>query len=318
MENHELLDRMELLFPYDARFADLRRAYIDKDSNSIHRLINEFYGDGLDNIRKAIRDDNWHQLFHYVSGMQKMEFKPPKDIEPEDLRKFLLEDNTWSMYRLMLHLQDTMFIRAIKSMHGMGMEWDSDCLSQGQIKSKRWIIDELKTLDLDLGVVFLCAGWYGLLATMLFENNIPMKHCLSFDIDEPASHVAFTFNKPWLIDEWRFYAVVEDIHNVDFSGYYWKPWSNKQQMEVGPIYVEPDTIINTSCEHIENFDTWYEGIPEGKLVILQSNDYEDVKEHVNIHPDLDSFARQTPLSEELYSGELELDNYTRFMRIGYK
>ena len=35
----------------------------------------------------------------------------------------------------------------------------------------------------------------------------------------------------------------------------------------------PNTIINTSCEHIVNFDEWYRKIPAGKLVILQSNDY---------------------------------------------
>ena len=42
----------------------------------------------------------------------------------------------------------------------------------------------------------------------------------------------------------------------------------------------PDTVINTSCEHIENFNEWYDKIPKGKIVILQTNNYFDF-EHVN-------------------------------------
>ena len=47
-------------------------------------------------------------------------------------------------------------------------------------------------------------------------------------------------------------------------------------------------------------------------------DYEEIEEHVNTHKDLDSFAEQTPMDVELYSGELQLDKYKRYMRIGYK
>ena len=36
---------------------------------------------------------------------------------------------------------------------------------------------------------------------------------------------------------------------------------------------DPDTIINTSCEHIRNFNSWYNAIPQGKLLILQSNNF---------------------------------------------
>ena len=33
-------------------------------------------------------------------------------------------------------------------------------MSRGQLKSKKWLVDELKKLDLKLGTMFLCAGWY--------------------------------------------------------------------------------------------------------------------------------------------------------------
>ena len=60
-------------------------------------------------------------------------------------------------------------------------------------------------------------------------------------------------------------------------------------------------------------------IPAGKLVILQNNNFFEVRRtHVNCVNDLDDFASQAPLSEILYDGELELPKYKRFMRIGYK
>ena len=80
----------------------------------------------------------------------------------------------------------------------------------------------------------------------------------------------------------------------------------------------PDTIINTSCEHIENFDDWYAKIPDGKLVVLQSNNYYEVEEHVNCVGSIEEFAVKAPMDNILYSGELELPKYKRFMLIGYK
>jgi hypothetical protein len=80
----------------------------------------------------------------------------------------------------------------------------------------------------------------------------------------------------------------------------------------------PDTIINTSCEHIENFSKWYSKIPKGKLIILQSNDYFEVKEHVNCSKSISQFSKTCPMTETLFEGELFLPKYTRFMKIGFK
>ena len=314
----QLLDRMEILYPYDTRFADLRRAYIDRDEHSLHRLMIDQYGEDIDKMRKAFRDNNWHHIFHLIEGEWQPDFTVREGVEQGDLRKFLFEDNTWSMYRLLLSMHDNQIVRTIKSFHASGTRYDNDSLSRGQLQSKMWLIDELKTLDLDLGTVFLCAGWYGLLAVLLFEHDIEMKCVRSFDIDPDVVTIADKFNLPWFSDEWKFKAITEDIHNINFAEHGWTAWSNSNERYSKPIVESPDTIINTSCEHINNFDEWYAKIPDGKLVILQSNNYEDIDEHVNTAPDLHSFADQTPMAEELYSGELDLTAYTRFMRIGYK
>lgn len=277
----ELLDRMEILFPNEPRFADLRRTYIDRDITSVIHL--------------------WEA-----------------SIDVNEFRKFVLGDNVWSLYRLLLDTHDTQIVRAIKSMHAAGIRWDKDAMSQGQLKSKMWLVDELKTADVKLGTVFLCAGWYGILATLLFEHGFDIDCIRSFDIDPDVVPIAEKFNLPWFSDNWKFKALTDDIHNLNFVEHTWTSWSTKNNRESYPISDKPDTIINTSCEHIENFDEWYAKIPSGKLVILQSNDYQDVKEHVNISPDLDSFSDKTPMDEVLFSGKLDLTAYHRFMRIGYK
>jgi len=316
----ELLDRMEILFPFQPKFSDLRRAYIDRDFASLFRLLADYHGQDADEIRKMVMEGNMHVLFRFMDGDWEpdLEHRDSKWIEHGDLRKFILEDNTWSLYRLLLDIEDTQIVQTIKSFHASGTRIDKDALSQGQLKSKMWLIDELRLIDEPLGTVFLCAGWYGILATLMFEYDLDVEKIRSFDMDPDVENIADKFNLPWFSDQWRFKAITEDIHNVDFNEHEWTAWSNKNERMSKPIKESPDTIINTSCEHIENFDDWYEKLPKGKLLVLQSNNYEDVQEHVNISKSLEEFVDQTPMKSVLYSGDLPLDTYTRYMRIGYK
>ena len=84
------------------------------------------------------------------------------------------------------------------------------------------------------------------------------------------------------------------------------------------ISVTPDTIINTSCDHIKNYDIWYNKLPNDKLLILQNNNYFEEEEHVNSVKDLDTFKEASPMSNIVFEGTLNLGMYKRFMLIGYK
>jgi hypothetical protein len=106
--------------------------------------------------------------------------------------------------------------------------------------------------------------------------------------------------------------------DIDYNEHTWQFWSNTNNRMSRPIADNPDTIINTSCEHIENFAEWYAKIPDGKLVILQSNNFFDVQEHVNCVKDITEFSNMAPMSNTLYAGDLDLPKYKRFMLIGYK
>ena len=244
-----------------------------------------------------------------------------------------------------------------------------DALSQGQIKSKQWLLEILQGID--LGMVFICAGWYGILATMMFEDeNIFVDKIRSFDIDDNCWKIAEDLNEPWKTDNWRFKATTLDIVSFFTDGFY----SDKDSVTETKVTTEtivhnkitnlnntwqtnkiikdpiiktnnpvkhidknktyhyytinvkgepklcqevPDTIINTSCEHIEKFTEWFNAIPKGKLVALQTNNYFDLPEHVNCVKTLAEFKEQAPLSDVIFGGSLKLEKYTRFMLIGY-
>ena len=194
----------------------------------------------------------------------------------------------------------------------------TDALSWGQLKSKRWLVDELEKLDLDLGTVFLCAGWYATLAAMLFNSKCKIKSIRSFDIDEHCLDIADCINKEQVKESWKFKAITQDIQQIDYNEHTWQTWSKANDRMSRPITDVPTTIVNTSCEHIENFTEWYAKIPDGKLVCLQSNNYFDINDHVNCVQGPMQFAEQAPMKEVLYQGALELPKYTRFMRIGRK
>ena len=194
----------------------------------------------------------------------------------------------------------------------------TDALTWGQLKSKRWLIDELEKLDLDLGTVFLCAGWYATLAAMMFDANLKIDKIRSFDIDESCIAIADCINSNKVKDGWKFKAITQDILEIDYDEYTWQTWSKANNRMCYPITDQVNTIINTSCEHIENFDDWYNKIPQGKIVILQTNNYFEIEDHINCSKNILEFAEQSSMSECLYQGALELPKYTRFMRIGYK
>lgn len=192
----------------------------------------------------------------------------------------------------------------------------SDALSWGQLKSKRWLVDELEKIDLPLGTIFLCAGWYATLASMLFASKCPITKIRSFDIDENCATIAETINRNYTKKDWRFKSSTADIHNIEYTDYTYK--TKRFNGTVCEITDTAETVINTSCEHIENFAEWYSKIPNQTIVVLQSNNYFEIEDHINCSKDILEFAEQTPMTDCLYSGVLELPKYKRFMRIGIK
>jgi len=169
-----------------------------------------------------------------------------------------------------------------------------DAFWQGQMRSKEWLIDCLgkhihRSVRIDIH-----GGWVGALASMLFQSNIPTHYICSVDLDPTCEPIATMMNK---IEEQdgKFRAITSDMCSVPVHG---------------------DVIINTSCEHItqEQYETWLSRMPKDSLLVLQSNNYK-IDEHVRIANNLSEFENQSHLNV-IWSGEIQLQLYKRFMIIG--
>ena len=346
MEIFEILDRFELLNPNNENLSDLRRSYIDQDLNSIFKLCDKdelrkavveknFHSifrivnnkrcvGELEDLRKTVLENNLHSLFRLLPGNEDLRKAVTEDnmhslfrlLENEDLKKLILDDNIWSMFRILENYSDSYFVKAIKDLITNEIHFDKDCFSRGQIKSKLWLVNTLIDLDVELGTVFLCAGWYATLATMLFESKLQIEKIVSFDIDPDVWKIAEIFNKKWVLEDWKFKASTQDIFEIMFDEHIYEV--NKTDGTKETLWGYPDTVINTSTEHIDNFSEWFSNILEKQLVILQGNNYYDVEEHVNCSNSLQEFSDKAPMSKILYEGVLDLGQYKRFMKIGYK
>lgn len=167
----------------------------------------------------------------------------------------------------------------------------------GQLKSKEWLILHLSNFIHQESDIEIHGGWVGVLASMIFQSNLPIKNIISVDIDPLCKHVSEEMNR---IEhtQGKFKAEISDM-----------------------IYRHPrtDIVINTSAEHITQaqHDIWLSNMLDNQIIVLQSNDYA-IDEHIRIAKNLDDFTEQAKLSKIIFKGELELPMYKRFMIIGYK
>lgn len=210
------------------------------------------------------------------------------------------EINCWAIYKL------------LQQSHMFPVD---DFLSVGQIKSKLWLINTVKRLDLDLGDTVVHAAWAGLLPYLFMATNhtyTPYRF-LCVDIDETLVETAYALNKiSARLDRFAFLA--QDSTKFKYKNKY------KVSGDRGIFDMDIKTVINTSCEHIENFEQWFSNIPDGCLVILQSNNFDD-EEHEGGHftvNSLEEFESSVNFKELKFKGTLALEKYNRYMLIGIK
>jgi hypothetical protein len=169
-----------------------------------------------------------------------------------------------------------------------------DAFWSGQLKSKEWLIQNLRPHIKKFVTVDIHGGWVGVLASMIFQSDMPVLNIRSIDIDPSCEPIAVNMNKQEeMVGKFR--AVAADMCE---------------------IRSDADVIINTSCEHItqDQYDLWLSGMPYNSLLVLQSNNYK-IPEHIRPAASLEEFKTQCGINV-IWAGELELPLYTRFMVIG--
>ena len=169
---------------------------------------------------------------------------------------------------------------------------------KGQVNSKVWLAENLVGFVpvRPLNIV-IYGGWNGVLASILFNSKIAVKHITSVDIDPVCEDIANTVNKRYEIDS-KFSAVTADM--CEYT-------------------TDADVVINTSCEHItqEQYEQWLNNQPDDAVFVLQSNNYFKHQEHVRCSIDLTDFTRMSKI-KPFYRGTLDTPNYERYMIIGKK
>jgi hypothetical protein len=219
-------------------------------------------------------------------------------------KHYLLLESEQKLWELLHQYTSVTLFHRIKRVKQLELTSSlADSFSKGQVKSKIWAVDELQKIkEIKYNKVYLMCGWYGLLARLLFDHynksGDTSKVIQSIDIDESCKPVADCLNYDEHVAG-RFISNTDDILNIK--------------------NIERDSlVINTSCEHLENFKKWMELLSDDQAVLLQSNDYFECDQHVNCAESLEVFIKKANLKTVYFSGELQLEKYKRFMIIGLK
>ena len=187
-----------------------------------------------------------------------------------------------------------------------------DAFSHGQILSKLWLCNELeRLLTTESQTIWVYGGWYCLTNFLLRSRQlVSVKNLCSFDIDPDATTNARIINNTWEC-EGTFRAFTYDCNTVDPS----TPWLYESE--------PPDIIINTATEHFDKKE-WFNAIPSGTRVILQSNDlaHDDHVGTVALSESVDALIAMYPLRTIEFSGNKPFRypqmSYDRYMVIGRK
>jgi hypothetical protein len=192
---------------------------------------------------------------------------------------------------------------------GQAIDYDKtlnwiDALSRNQVKSKLWLLEEIKQLpqyktatkigNIPVNTVVV-GGWVGLLPFLAQLSGFNIDNVTNVDIDVSVHYPAAILNTGFCK---TFKNSSLDIRKFNFDKY------------------KNLVVIDTIVEHFENHGEWVKTLPTGTTVVLQGNDMFDVPDHVNCHNSLNEFLEHCGLNTILWSGELLLHKCTRFMAIG--
>ena len=189
----------------------------------------------------------------------------------------------------------------------------NDFLSRGQVKSKLWLVTELaKVVDGSIGNVLFYGGWYNFVAFFMFQQfDVDTIYSLDVnrDVIEPSRRLYDEESK-----NGRFKPMGVDVNKIRWDGK--SAYAPARDDTEFLICDSATMIVNTSCEHMDN--TWYDNLPDGTFVVLQTNDYFENEQHSNCCKDLEDVKSKYPMQNIFYAGELDTQLYNRFMLIGIK
>ena len=167
------------------------------------------------------------------------------------------------------------------------------------IASKVWLLTELARIAPQVGTIYVLGSWYGNLGVLLaLDPIIKYKKLINVETDK------------------KFLQTSKRIHNYLGMGnteYMLADANTLDYRQLGSDGV----VINTSLTDMPG-QAWFDNIPAGTLVVMQSRDHDPG----NAADSTQDIVDRYPLSEVIYDGKINLKDpetkYTRFMIIGIK
>jgi hypothetical protein len=180
-----------------------------------------------------------------------------------------------------------------------------DSFSHGQIKSKLWLCEQLEPHLPNKVDIAVLGAWYNVLAFMLLSRNQYRYNSITgIDNSQEAIDIANRICDYWIIENNKVKNWSLDANTVAFD------FCN--------------VVINCSSEHMKNTH-WFDNIPAGTLICIQSSNVTDIKEPwyiKNPSHSIADFATKYPVSLTLFLDALPIRyqgwGYDRYMLIGIK
>lgn len=195
-----------------------------------------------------------------------------------------------------------LFIRELKKLDPAVLRQMTDGFSNGQLESKLWLLEVLShVLPERPDQVYVLGSWFGLLPRLWSWLDPQAGAFHLCDLEARWKAVAEKLNQ-FSAPRGGVFASVGDMCELDYSDI---------------LKREPRTLfVNTSCEHLGDFQAWRRRLPPGALVALQASNAKDHEGHQHIWSSLAEFDKDVDLETVLFSGSLELFGYRRMMLIG--
>jgi hypothetical protein len=167
------------------------------------------------------------------------------------------------------------------------------------IKSKVWLLNELAQIAPQVGTIYVLGSWYGNLGVLLALDPV-IKYKRLINVETNLSMLDTSQSILDRVGAKNVKYMLKDANDLDYR-------------QLG----DSGVVINTSLTDMQG-QAWFDRIPSGTLVAMQSRDHDPGNEAHSTQDIIDRF----PLSEVIYNGELNLADpetrYTRYMVIGIK
>jgi hypothetical protein len=161
---------------------------------------------------------------------------------------------------------------------------------RGLVFTKLWLLHELEKIQDQFSTIYILGSWYGNMSILLAKSRIQYNHIVNVDRNVDRTRAAKRMGRMLNIANTEYMA--KDANGLDY-----------QQLD------QDGLVINTSCHDIEN-QGWFDHIPAGVMVALQSRD------------DVDHDFGDYDLSRILYQGQRSAQDpetdYTSLLQIGVK